>query len=127
MGVRAHEPRIVTINNIDADCGSEGLMIEDITKYNAFLGKIGKPFFITLKGHDDPIINPAKGSEKPSEILPDFSLHFWFFKPKFIVFHLALRSTPKKPCIFFDNPELSKSSSPLQYISQLKTCFEIEN
>ena len=88
-------------------------MLERIKNTMRFWGKF-KAIFMHCSENHDPIINPAKGSEKQFQIVPDFCMHFLIFYIEITGFPSNYEKQQKKPFVFFANPEPYKIVISLQ-------------
>ena len=144
--VRAHKPRIVTINNIDGVSGLRTAHTRWAQKYPSFFDQILNPLF----GCKKPIMSPSKNYlhfshiektlKKAVQELVDFCIIFlktfykkndwltffprndWFsleVRHSLVIYLIGFKISSKKSCVFYENPEplfLSSLSCLIQNI-----------
>ena len=78
-------------------------MLERIKNIMLFWEKF-KAIFMHCSENHDPIINPAKGSEKQFQIVPDFCMHFLIFYIEITGFPSNYEKHKKNLSFFLQTP-----------------------
>ena len=130
--LRAHKPRIVTINNIDGVSGLRTAHTRWAQKYPSFFDQILNPLF----GCKKPIMSPSKiylhfshiekTLKKAVQELVDFCMVFlktfyeindsltffprndWFsleVRHSLVIYPIGFKIPSKKSCVFYENPD----------------------